>query len=220
MSEAENEEQGNEEPGFVAPDGADEPNPDDEDNGEQEPEPAQEPEPEPEQGGMSEKQLEAAHKKIERAATNFRNRVSEVMGEDAQSLVECPVCAYFIPGMIFPQEFTDDQKVALWPYMGLPDPNTVPMASWAAPCEACDGWGKVRTPSKVATQSEKTCIACGGAGFLDTSGAGNGQRGTAPSLDLQYQAAPDLVEDDDPAVATLKALGYTVIPPFRAASGV
>src|SRR5690348_10394351 len=40
--------------------------------------------------GLTERELEANHKKIEKARTTFYNRVSEIMGEDAQHLVNCP----------------------------------------------------------------------------------------------------------------------------------
>src|SRR6266581_4471261 len=74
-----------------------------------EPEPEEEPTPEeppapaaPE--GMSERELEAVRVKLERSATTWRNRVADLMGDEANFLVACELCDPIIPGFHFPPE--------------------------------------------------------------------------------------------------------------------
>jgi hypothetical protein len=181
--------------------------------------------PEPEQpafeppSGMTEKELEANHKKIERARTTFYNRVSEIMGEDSQALVECPACAYFVPGLIFPQEFQDDQKLALWPYMGLPDPNEIPAAPDRHVCETCKGRGQLQSGSLVAQYAIVNCRACEGKGYTDDLLPVRGGAGTNGNL------LPDALEPvppmpEDPAwIEAARAAGYTIVPPMQPVNG-
>lgn len=164
--------------------------------------------------GMSEKELEANHKKIDRARTTFYNRVSEIMGEDAQQMVECPACAYFVPGMIFPQEFPDQIKAELWPYLGLPDPSEIADAPDRHVCATCRGRGQLQSGSIVPQYAIVNCRACEGKGYTDDllpvqAGArANGNVG--PDV---LEPAPPMPED--PAwIEAARAAGYTIVPPF------
>src|SRR5580765_4251045 len=80
------------------------PVPDDDDETQHEHEQAeQEPEPEQEaRAPASEKEIEKANKALEREATAHANRISKIMGEDAQQLIPCERCWPLTPGFHWP----------------------------------------------------------------------------------------------------------------------
>src|SRR2546423_12194395 len=70
-----------------------------------EPEAPEEPAQEPTQvvpEGMSIEELEKVRKKLDQSATTWRNRVSDLLGEEAQMLVPCELCDPLIPGFHLP----------------------------------------------------------------------------------------------------------------------
>src|SRR5438132_13293291 len=114
-------------------------------------EPAQEPAPVvPE--GMSIEELEKVRKKLDQSATTWRNRVSDLLGEEAQMLVPCELCDPLIPGFHWPPEREqprDRLHESLLEVLRTPgepeyleDPNT-------RQCGVCGGLGKTRTKGKV-----------------------------------------------------------------------
>jgi len=209
----------NETPDESAPDGADDAAAsDDEDaaaDADAEPEqPAFEPPP-----GLTEKELEANHKKIDKARSTFYNRISEIMGEDAQQLVECPACAHFVPGLIFPVEFTDSQKIALWHYMGLPDPNAIEQASDRHECAACKGKGQLRSGSQVPEYAIVNCRACQGKGYTDDVLPVAGTNGTNVSVTTGLHDQTPPMPEDPAWIEAARAAGYTIVPPMQPVNG-
>jgi hypothetical protein len=187
----------------------------DEADGEGSPAPPPEPEDFQAPPGLTERELEANHRKIETARKNFYNRISEIMGEDAQQLVECPACSYFVPGLIFPVEFDDSVKVALWSYMGLPDPNYYEDAPDRRQCPTCKGKTKVKTGSLDSVWALGKCRTCGGKGFVDDLlpvQIDNDTNGALP--DAPFEVAPPMPEDEA-WIEAARARGYTIVPPFE-----
>jgi len=169
--------------------------------------------------GMTEKELEANHKKIERARTTFHNRISEIMGEDAQQLVACPACSHFVPGLIFPVEFDDVQKVALWHYMGLPDPNAIEQASDRHECAACKGKGQLRSGSQVPEYAIVNCRACQGKGYTDDVLPVAGTNGTNVSITTGLHDQTPPMPEDPAWIEAARAAGYTIVPPMQPVNG-
>src|SRR5689334_9475015 len=122
----------------------------DEEEEEQEgtPEP-QEPEETPEEQpqGLSEKELEAGRKKLEREQERHANRVSEIMGDEAVHLERCPLCSDFVDGWVFPQIPPEEivQKVRV--FIGMPDLSNYQQAKDARQCPDCAGLGVVLSGS-------------------------------------------------------------------------
>lgn len=138
---------------------------------EEEEEPEAEPEPEPDVETPEE--LEAKRTKLARSATTWRNRVSDVLGEEAQFLVACELCEPDIPGFHFPTDVMqpiDETQARLLEVLRTPEGPEYKAAGDVARCIHCDGWGKVTTGSRNAAQLTKTCGPCLGYGFQPPPG--------------------------------------------------
>jgi hypothetical protein len=187
----------------------------------EEPEPAAEPEPdeaaEEEQDEptpaenlaaleMSERDLEEMSKKLERSATTWRNRVSELMGEMAQGLVPCELCDPRIPGFHFPAEMEqprDDLHAHLLEVLKNPAAPEYAPAQHVRQCVNCGGWGKVKSGSRVAGKELVVCPTCKGQGFQGDATVNppapfmaQPQNGT-PEVEFPEEAQPLATGDTD-----------------------
>jgi hypothetical protein len=141
-----------------------EPEPEQGDEPEQ-PEPPQEPEP----TGLSIEELEKVRKKLDTSATTWRNRVSDLLGEEAQMLVPCELCDPLIPGFHWPPELEqprDDRHAHLLDVLRTPDSPDYSPAQHVRRCQLCDGWGVVLSGSRVAGKGQVKCQMCKGNGFV------------------------------------------------------
>ena len=170
-----------------APDAPDAPDQGDEgdEEADAEPEPDAEPDAEPEApeapavaSGVSEQEMEKILEKIDRSATTFRNRVSDLLGEQAQDLSPCPLCSDGIMGHLFPYEWitpTNDTQARLLEVLRTPAEPEYVQAPYTRTCQVCNGWGKLLSGSKLADKTRITCKACHGTGFMgDEAPASNG----------------------------------------------
>lgn len=156
--------------------------------------------PVPEPGMMTERELEEASKKLERSATTWRNRVSEVLGEAANDLVPCELCNPIIPGFHFPAELEqprDDQHARLLEVLRTPSAPEFALASHVQQCGTCQGWGQVLSGSRVPGKERVTCPTCKGNGF-------QGQATLAPfspvengQAEVQFPADTQPLSQDD-----------------------
>src|SRR6266702_5788240 len=58
----------------------------------------------PEQTGLSIEELEKVRGKLDQSANTWRRRVRELLGDEADMLVECELCDPLLPGFHFPAE--------------------------------------------------------------------------------------------------------------------
>lgn len=165
---------------------------DEEENGEPEPDA------EPASPGLSEKQIEQAMAKLEREAKRHRDRISEVMGEEAQMLEPCPLCEPNFAGFRFPVVPPDDVREAVRVAIGDADGIEYLRATDARLCDACNGLGNVLTGSLVPVHRTKPCGQCRGAGYVDVGGptpvpvAPSGEQVTAPTVTNDPNDLPDV----------------------------
>jgi hypothetical protein len=132
--------------------------------------------------GVSIEELEKVRNKLERSATTWRNRVSELLGEEAQFLVPCELCDPIIPGFHFPAELEqprDPMHERLLDVLREPMGPEFQDDPYTRECTTCGGYGKTRTKGHVPGKTERVCPTCKGVGFqaLDAPAptAGNGQ---------------------------------------------
>lgn len=158
---------------------------------------------EPEARGESEAELEEKRRKLASSATTWRNRVSAVLGEEAQFLVPCELCEPDIPGFHFPAEVmvpADETHARLLDVLRSPAAPEYKAAVDVHRCDKCDGWGSVKTGSQKAGQDVKACSECMGFGFYPPPGGQYAATGAA-STGAGFVPSPDgpmVVEDADP----------------------
>lgn len=194
------------------------PEPDEQDEegneAEEDEQPAEEPAPEP-QVGMTDKEMEASRKKLEAEDTRHRNRISEIMGEEAQFLEPCPLCSHFVAGLIFPQVPSEEIVAATRVAIGMPDLSNYQPAKHAHKCPDCEGLGVVLSGSLVQGNVAIECNTCHASGYVVVQqGTGELVAPTPGPTNGVTEPFPG-VNPDDPAVKELRARGFTVIPPMQ-----
>ena len=179
----------------------------DQDEGEPEPEPAPEPAPE----GLSMEELEKVRKSLDKSATTWRNRVSQLLGEEAQYLVVCELCDETIPGFHWPAEMVtprDDVQARLYDVLRAPSGPGYQPDPFTVECTTCQGLGKTLTKSLVAGKTERVCPSCGGDGFKvsQAQGAPPPQNGDAAEIRYNLPDEEPLVVDGQDAWGSPKLL--------------
>jgi len=140
----------------------------DDDDDEDEEEPADEPEPLPLEAS-SQAEIEGKMKKLATSAQTWRRRIADVLGEDAQHLVPCELCEPDMPGFHWPAALDmprDETHLRLLEVLRSPAAPDYVADPRHRQCDACQGWGKVKTGSKVPGQEIGTCGPCIGFGFV------------------------------------------------------
>lgn len=204
MSETEQEQVEPAEPAAHEPEqdeqgGAESPSEDDEAaeaaEAEEEPEAAEQGDDEPE-AAVTDVEIEKATKKLEAEATRHANRISEIMGEAAQALLPCELCAPITPGFRFPVPVMGDALERVRIAIGLPDLSNYREAKDARTCDDCDGLGKVLTGSHVPTRDVKDCSRCKGAGWLQVGSQPENGNVTGPLAAVAPPEQQATVVDD------------------------
>jgi hypothetical protein len=170
-------------------------------------------------GPSSEKGIEKVFDRLGKEAKRHRDRVSEIMEEDATLLLACPLCDPLIPGFVMPTPDVPERFPAVREFMGEAPKRELLPAGDAHTCGVCDGYGVVASGSKVEGQIEVVCKRCNGKGW---DGPRAEQLTLPERLGVTYPTTngPDVAtatEVEPPEVAAVKAMGYQVIPPFKPA---
>jgi hypothetical protein len=169
------------------------------------------------QAAMNEQELERLHGKLTKANEAHARKVGTIMGEDATSLIPCPVCSDFVAGAIFPPEVAplpEHVKERMQQLLGLNNWEDIPAVAWARQCDDCKGHGEVKTGSTVIGKETTRCEKCGGDGWQNL----RDPEGAAVKLaKIPTETGPTVYGQDtsnDPDVQYLRDKGYTVIPPM------
>lgn len=171
----------------------------------------------PQEAVLSEKQLNAAMDKLDREAKRHRDRISEIMGEDALALVPCLLCTPELAGWRFDVPLRDEEKEVL---LTIADPTRAKEykhAENANTCPACDGLGQVVSGSLVANRELIPCSRCNGYGYVNLSAtnvvplAGPEPLGTAPVP----TEAPEPLPNTDPFGRTPDDPNYGRLPQYE-----
>lgn len=169
--------------------------------------------------GMTQKQLEAARRKLDAENTRHANRLSELIGEEAQMLEPCPLCNGFADGYRFPVIPPDDIIAEVRVAIGMPDLSNYQQAKDARQCPDCVGLGVVLSGSLVSENAAITCKQCNGSGYVMLNPSGEITGPTVTPNGSPVQELPAGVNPDDPAVKELRARGFTVFPPVQIPAG-
>lgn len=113
---------------------------------------------------------ERAQKQIEAESKRHAKRVAEIMGDAFADVHDCPLCQ--IPGFVFPFQpgtpMDEDRRLAVEAYFGA-TAQPLNLDENKERCPTCDGWGKLRTPSRNPVHQEVVCDACGALGWVQKS---------------------------------------------------
>jgi hypothetical protein len=133
---------------------------------------------------MSETDIRKLRDRLDNEETRHANRVSEILGEDAQHLVPCELCEPGIPGFHWPvsvQQAYNPLHEALLDVLRNPVTADFEFDPDYEQCGRCKGKGQVKTHSEVANWKALQCKGCGGRGYVDRS---------APSQNGPSEAIP------------------------------
>lgn len=127
--------------------------------------PAPDDEPEDVAPALSEKEMEAMFKSLEKEASRHANRLSEIMGPDAQDLVPCELCPAHTPGFHLPVQPPEEVRQAVLAAIGMDEAPELRDDPGTKMCDYCEGCGETITGSKVQNQLTRVCPECMGNGW-------------------------------------------------------
>jgi len=188
----------------------------------EEPEPDAEPEEQepattaaPAMDARDDHEIEAIYTKLETRAKNYVKSVGEIVQDAGVPIAMCELCADAFPGLRWIEPRDQMHAALVAAVTEISEGAPLKEDANAEVCSACDGFGVVKLPSRVAGNQMRTCKSCNGAGFREL----NPQSGTAgPPVPAPEngEAAPYVgIPLDDPSVVDLRSRGFTVIPPMQ-----
>lgn len=154
-------------------------------------------------------------KKLDQLAAHVAKRYGEILGDDLDGFVGCPLCGPWYPGIRL-QVMPDYETVAAVKAAIGEDPDP-PLTNdhYSKVCDDCAGLGKVLTGSKVTGQTTAQCLPCKGLGWVSIGPEREQGMLTSaqPVPSPPSNGAPLPTGDDPPEAAALRALGFIVVPP-------
>lgn len=163
--------------------------------------------------------------KLDREAERHRKRLTEVLLEDALSLIPCELCNPRTAGWVDMAAITPELRQRVRIMIGDREPRELREDPYSKRCDVCGGETVVLSGSKDSAQRELPCIDCGGKGWVAVGPeritglrvvpppppAPNGPAPVLPTL----ATAPELPAEQQYHVDILKAAGFAVIAPPR-----
>ena len=176
------------------------------------------PEPDEQPQGLSEKEIEQAHKKLAKLRETTAGRVSDIMGEAALGLIPCPACSDVAPGFVWHPDagpVSDEAAAGMRQLLGIGTPQQLKRHSAFQTCDACDGEGFIDTGSRREGYESAVCPGCTGKGYLSfgelpVTAQANGNTETEP-----IPTGPTVYGTELPPEAqALRDQGWVVSPPI------
>lgn len=169
------------------------------DEADEEDAPAAPPAPPP---GPTPESLEKRARSAETRFATYARGVRSLYEDEAENLLDCPLCPTFHKGMIdarFAGHLPEDVVDAVKFYLGFAREQEYAADPGTSACSTCQGKGKTKTGSTVPGQETRTCQACRGYGYTPppttTQTSTNGVTNT--SVDQIAEAVLQTSEDRD-----------------------
>jgi len=159
--------------------------------------------------------IEKQGKALDRAAKAYTDKLLAALGDDLSGWHACPLCADGYPGIRMQMMPSPEQLARVKVEIGEdPDPD-LPADAYSRQCSSCEGYGRVKTGSRVTAQKSAQCHDCKGRGWIPVGSERESGNITASngSTDLAPVVLQDNASNDPPEVEMLKQLGYIVVPP-------
>jgi len=169
------------------------------------------------QAARDDADIERRQKQLVRAADAYVKKIVDALGPDLDGAKPCPLCADFFPGFRFPIMPPPENLSAVRVAIGLDPGDNLQKDNYSRLCEACDGWGKVKTGSRVSGQDSAMCYDCAGRGWIAVGieRASGAITAGVPAAPAATNGPPVVSSNDPPEVEKLKQLGYVVVPPIQ-----
>ncbi len=168
--------------------------------------------------GLTEKEIEQAHKKLAKLRETTAGRVSDIMGEAALGLIPCPACSDVAPGFVWHPDagpVSDEAAAGMRELLGIGTPQTLKRHSAFQTCDACDGEGFIDTGSRREGYESAVCPGCSGKGYLShgeipvfAQANGNTEQEPIPTGPTVYGT------ELPPEAQALRDQGWVVSPPI------
>lgn len=160
-------------------------------------------------------EMEKILKKVDQAATTYRNRVGVLLGDAILGFNPCPLCSDGIMGHLPPLDSvqpSNELQERLLDVLKTPTAPEYRPAPHARRCGTCDGWGAVLSGSRLAGNERVKCPTCNGNGYQGSgvpAPTSNGDGAVAPceppadqtplvTADQDIWGSPRLLEDGQP----------------------
>ena len=176
------------------------------------------PEPDEQPQGLTEKEIEQAHKKLAKLRETTAGRVSDIMGEAALGLIPCPACSDVAPGFVWHPDagpVSDEAAAGMRSLLGIGTPQKLKRHSAFQTCDACDGEGFIDTGSRREGYESAVCPGCSGKGYLS-----HGELPVTPQANgnIEHEPIPTgptvYGTELPPEAQALRDQGWVVSPPI------
>lgn len=151
---------------------------------------AEPPEPPGAWAPRTDKEVAKAQDLLGNEAERHAKRVKQILGADADDLVQCALCSPAFAGWRTDAAPTPEVVAAVRVAIGLPDVSNFLASDTEATCRSCGGLGEVRTGSLVPRFETAKCDACKGRGYMET----RPRQGVEPGAEIE----PALENGDGP----------------------
>ena len=168
--------------------------------------------------GLTEKEIEQAHKKLAKLRETTAGRVSDIMGEAALGLIPCPACSDVAPGFVWHPDagpVSDEAATGMRQLLGIGTPQQLKRHSAFQTCDACDGEGFIDTGSRREGYESAVCPGCSGKGYLS-----HGELPVTPQANgsIEHEPIPTgptvYGTELPPEAQALRDQGWVVSPPI------
>jgi hypothetical protein len=174
---------------------------------------------------IDQKVIDRVFAQLDNEAARHAKRLGEIMDEEAQKLKLCPTCGPVdgmphLVGFVLDGPLHPEAVARMRTALGLNDETNVKPDPYSHRCATCDGWGVVQTGSHVPNLEVRSCDDCSGQGFVLL----NAPKEPAPFVPMNGTetaapiAPPAALGPEPPEAASLRARGWSVIPPMKFAA--
>lgn len=170
--------------------------------------------------GPTPDEWEERHRKAEAKFRTYANAVGKIYEEQANDYLPCPLCNDAPAGFVHPAsvgKFPDEVVGAVMTILGQTQAGDVPDDPYSHPCSTCQGWGVVRTGSRVPNQDVRGCLDCRGLGYQPNENTGQtiDLPTTVATTTTNGEFVPAATGPESPEIEALRLRGYTIVPPMH-----
>lgn len=174
----------------------------------------------PEAHGPTQEEWEKRFRDVEKRFGTYTATVTKIWEEDAVHLMPFQLDVAAPPGFIDIRNkgrVDDETKAAVLAFLGFDGETDMRDDPYSDVCATCDGWGVVKTGSRVPNQDVRNCLDCKGLGFQpkDTPVMARLGNGLVADTSESGMLVPAASGPESPEIEALRLRGYTIVPPMQ-----